>query len=52
MLSLLVNKLEKGLIECIARGVSKDTLVTQIKQDFNTGFYNADRIVRTELNYV
>ena len=50
--ALLVNKLEKGLIECIARGVSKDTLVTQIKQDFNTGFYNADRLVRTELTYV
>ena len=50
--ALLVNKLERGLIECIARGVSKDTLVTQIKQDFNTGFYNADRIVRTELTYV
>ena len=48
----LVNKLEQGLIECVARGVSKDTLVTQIKQDFNTGFYNADRIVRTELTYV
>ena len=50
--ALLVNKLERGLIECIARGVSKDTLVTQIKQDFNTGFYNADRLVRTELTYV
>ena len=50
--ALLVNKLEKGLIECIARGVSKDTLVTQIKSDFNTGFYNADRLVRTELTYV
>ena len=49
--ALLVNKLEKGLIECVARGVSKDTLVTQIKQDFNTGFYNSDRIVRTELTY-
>ena len=50
--ALLVNKLEQGLIECIARGVSKDTLVTQIKSDFNTGFFNADRIVRTELTYV
>ena len=50
--ALLVNKLEQGLIECVARGVSKDVLVTQIKQDFNTGFFNADRIVRTELTYV
>ena len=48
----LVNKLEQGLIDCVARGVSKDTLVTQIKSDFNTGFYNADRLVRTELTYV
>ena len=50
--ALLVNKLERGLIECVARGASKDTLVTQIKSDFNTGFYNSDRIVRTELTYV
>ena len=50
--ALLVNKLEQGLIECVARGVSKDVFVTQIKSDFNTGFFNADRIVRTELNYV
>ena len=50
--ALLVNKLEQGLIECVARGVSKDTLVEQIKSDFNTGFYNSDRIVRTELTYV
>lgn len=50
--ALLVNKLEQGLIDCVARGVSKDILVTQIKQDFNTGFFNADRIVRTELTYV
>lgn len=48
----LVNRLEQGLIDCVARGVSKDTLVTQIKEDFNTGFFNADRIVRTELTYV
>ena len=45
------NKLEQSLIECVARGVSKDTFVKQIKSDFNTGFYNSDRIVRTELNY-
>lgn len=50
--ALLVNKVEQGLIECVARGASKDILVTQIKQDFNTGFFNADRIVRTELTYV
>ena len=49
--ALLVTRLEQALIECIARGVSKDILVTQIKQDFNTGFFNADRIVRTELTY-
>ena len=50
--ALLVTRLEQGLIGCIARGVSKDTLVEQIKSDFNTGFYNADRLVRTELTYV
>lgn len=48
----LVNRLEQGLIDCVARGTNKDTLVTQIKEDFNTGFFNADRIVRTELTYV
>lgn len=48
----LVNRLEQGLIDCVARGTSKDVLVTQVKEDFNTGFFNADRIVRTELTYV
>lgn len=48
----LCNRLEQGLIDIVARGASKDTLVTQVKEDFNTGFFNADRIVRTELTYV
>lgn len=48
----LTNKIEQGLIDCVARGASKDVLVGEIKEDFNTGFFNADRLVRTELTYV
>lgn len=48
----LANTLEQGLIDCVSRGVRKDVLVGEIKSDFNTGFFNADRLVRTELTYV
>lgn len=44
--------LEKGLIDCISRGVSKDELVKQLMADFDVGYRTADRIARTELSYV
>lgn len=48
----LQQRVEKGLMDSIARGVSKDELVKQLIKDFNTEFYKADRIARTELTYV
>ena len=44
--------LEKGLIDCISRGASKDQLVMQLMNDFNVGYRQADRLARTELSYV
>ena len=45
----LQERIEKGLIDCVARGVPKDELIKVLKADFGVGFSNADRLVRTEL---
>jgi hypothetical protein len=44
--------LEKGLVDCVTRGVSKDELVKTLMETFNVGYRKADRIARTELSYV
>lgn len=44
--------LEKGLIDCVSRGVSKDELVKTLIEQFNVGYRKADRIARTELSYI
>lgn len=44
--------LEKGLVDCVSRGVSKDELVKTLMETFNVGYRKADRIARTELSYV
>ena len=48
----LAQAIEKGLIDCVARGSSRQVLVAQIRKDFEASYYRADRLVRTELNYV
>ena len=48
----LANKLRNGLVDCISRGVSKDELTKELMRIYGTEFYKADRIARTELNYV
>ena len=48
----LQDRIEKGLMDCISRGVSKDELVKTLMDDFGKGFSDADRIARTELCYV
>jgi len=50
--ALLQQRIEKGLIDCVSRGVPKDELVKQIMTDLKVGFYEADRIARTELTFV
>lgn len=44
--------LEKGLIDCVSRGVSKDELVKTLMETFDISYRKADRIARTELSYV
>ena len=48
----LANKLRNGIVDCISRGVSKDELTKELMRIYGTEFYKADRIARTELNYV
>lgn len=48
----LQDRIEKGLIDCVTRGVSKDELVKTLRKDFNIGFVEADRLARTEMTYV
>ena len=48
----LANKLRNGIIDCISRGVSKDELTKELMRIYGTEYYKADRIARTELNYV
>lgn len=50
--ALLQQSLEKGLIDCVVRGASRQELVRQIRESFDASYYRADRLVRTELNYV
>ena len=53
---LLQEKVKKGMVDCVARGVSKNELINELSKQFNkdtkTGLYEASRIVRTELNYI
>lgn len=48
----LANKLRNGIVDCISRGVSKDELTKELMRIYGTEYYKADRIARTELNYV
>lgn len=50
--SALQSRIEKGLLDCVARGVPKDELVKTINKDFSQAFYCSDRIARTELTYI
>ena len=45
----LAKQLKKGITECIVTGRSKDKLVTDVMNRMNSGFNDADRVVRTEL---
>lgn len=48
----LQQALETGLVDCVARGKSKDQLITEIEKRFGVERYEADRLVRTELTYL
>lgn len=44
--------IEDGLIDCIARGASRQDLIKTLMEKFDVGYKAADRIARTELSYV
>lgn len=48
----LEERVKKGLIDCVARGASRDDLIKDLMYSFNVGFYQASRIARTELTYI
>lgn len=48
----LQTTLEKGLTESIVGGRSKDKLVKTLIKRFDVSFNEADRLARTELNYI
>lgn len=45
----LQQRIERGIIDCVSRGVSKDEMVKEFQKIFRVGFAEADRIARTEL---
>ncbi|MGM9630376.1 minor capsid protein [Butyricicoccus sp.] len=49
---LLQKRLDKGLLNCVSRGLSKDEAVKDIMQHMGKQFYIADNLVRTELAHV
>lgn len=48
----LQQKVERGIVDCIVKGDSKDKMVETLMATFGSSFSQADRIVRTELTYV
>lgn len=50
--TLLQDRIEKGIFDCVARGAKKSELIKQLQADFGVGFHEAQRIARTELSYV
>lgn len=48
----LEERVKKGLIDCVARGASRDDLIKQLMKDFDVGFHQASRLAKTELTYV
>lgn len=48
----LVQTLTNGLIDCVATGVSHDTVVKMVMGKMGTSYNNASRLVRTELSHI
>ncbi len=45
----LQNLIERGLVDSVVRGEPKGAAVKRLREAFNVGYYEADRIARTEL---
>lgn len=50
--SVMQAQLEQGITDCVARGLSKEKLITEITEKVDKDRYKASRLVRTELTYV
>ena len=50
--SALQHRLEKGLVDCIVRGVKNDVLAKTLMDAFGVGYREASRIARTETAHV
>ena len=48
----LEEMVKQGLVDCVARGDSKDRLVKELMNKFDIGYRQCDRLVRTELAYI
>lgn len=44
--------LKNGIVDSVARGASREELVADLMKNMNVGYYNANRLARTELSYV
>lgn len=51
-LTRLQQTLEKGMTDCVVRGVPKDELVKTLMTRFDVAYSDANRLARTELNYI
>jgi hypothetical protein len=49
---MLQEAIEKGLMDCVVRGVPRAEFAKTLSDAFNVGFNMADRLVRTELAFV
>lgn len=50
--AIMQEALEQGLTDCVARGLSKDKVVTELAAMAGNDRYKAERLVRTELTYI
>lgn len=50
--TVLAQKVEDGLVDCVATGAKPEKLTKTIMDTFGQGYNEASRLVRTELNYV
>ena len=50
--AIMQANLEQGLTDCLARGLSKDKVVSTLTEEMGCERYKAERLVRTELTFV
>ena len=50
--TLFQQRLMDGLVDMVGRGVSHDDVISRFREEFNVEYHKAQRLVRTELEYV